>query len=241
MRFYLIGFVLFFALVGTLSAQSETFTKQRALQLFTQAYGGERDATALSSVRIVGKLEQGGKQFDFFLRKKRPHSIRYRIDHGDVSIIAGYDGIVGWMQTKKGSEVETRKLTRKEVRALKKQSEFESPLFRHLEKRSYKIEMTGREHVEGRDTFVFEVKQPDGSRMRYYMDAFEPHILRYEQLDDDGAVALTTVYRDYREVEGYPFAFDIETRQGDEVVASVKIESIAANPGLLSFYFKMPK
>ncbi|MGJ8654554.1 MAG: hypothetical protein ACSHX8_14935 [Opitutaceae bacterium] len=241
MRFYLIGFVLFLASVGTVSAQQETFTKQRALQRFTEAYGGERDATVLSSVRIVGKLEQGGKQFDFFLRKKRPNSIRYRIDHEDVSVIAGFDGVVGWMQTKRGSEVETRKLTRKELRTLKKQSEFESPLFRHLEKRAYKIEMTGRERVEGRDTFVFEVKQPDGSRMRYYMDAFEPHILRHELLDDSGAVVLTTVYRDYRDVEGYPFAFDIETRKGDEVIALVKIESIAANPGLLSFYFKMPK
>lgn len=241
MRFYLIGFVLFLASVGALSAQSEAFTKQRALQRFTEAYGGDRDATALSSVRIVGKLEQDGKHFDFFLRKKRPNSIRYRIDHGDVSVIAGYDGIVGWLQTKQGSEVETRKLTRNEVRTLKKQSEFESPLFRHLEKRSYKIEMIGRGRVEDRNVFIFEVKQPSGARMRYYMDTFDPHILKYEELDDRGVVALTTYYRDYREVEGYPFAYDIETLKGDKVVAAVKIESIAANPGLLSFYFKMPE
>ena len=86
MRFYLIGFVLFLASVGALSAQSGAFTKQRALQRFTEAYGGERDATALSSVRIVGTLEQGGKHFDFFLRKKRPNSIRYRLDHGDCLV-----------------------------------------------------------------------------------------------------------------------------------------------------------
>lgn len=241
MRFYLIGFMLFFALVETLSAQSEAFTKQRLLQRFTEAYGGDRDATALSSVRIVGSLEQDGKHFDFFLRKKRPNSIRYRIDHADVSIIAGFDGIVGWLQNKQGSEVETRKLTRQELRALKKQSEFESPLFRHLEKRSYKIEITGRETVGDRNAFVFEVKEPGGARTRYYMDSLEPHILKHEQLDDAGAVALTTYYRDYREVEGYPFAYNIETLKGDNVVASVKIESIAANPGLLSFYFKMPE
>ncbi len=242
MRFQLIAW--FFCIVsygGVLSAQSDAFAMQRALQRYTEAYGGERDADALSSISIEGFQIQGGETYSFLMRKKRPDMIRYRLSLGDSSVVAAYNGKIAWMQTNVAGTETTRALTKEEMSALKAEATFESPLFRHLEKRSNTIEMIGRAHVERGEAFVFEVEDSIGVRSRYYLDMRAPHILKRERLGEDDAVTMTTYYRDYREVDGFPFAFEIENRDGDEVLSLVKVDSITVNPGLLSFYFEMPE
>lgn len=241
MRLYFTWILMFTLLSGAVSAQTDTFAMRRALQRYTDAYGGGRDADALSSISIEGTQELNGQVYDFLLRKKRPDSIRYRLSHGETHIVSAFDGITGWIQVDQVGEETTRELTRDELRALKEEADFETPLFRYLERRGNQIEMTGREQIEGRDAYVFEVTESDGRRSRYYMDAREPHILQKERLGAEGEVVLTIVYRDYREVEGFPFAYQIETKQGEQMVSLVKVDTIVVNPGLLSFYFKMPQ
>jgi hypothetical protein len=66
------------------------------------------------------------------------------------------------------------------------------------------------------------------------------HVVRVDQLDAEGELSIQTLYRDYQEVEGFPFAFEIETRVGGETRSLAKVNKIDVNPGLLSFYFAMP-
>jgi hypothetical protein len=60
------------------------------------------------------------------------------------------------------------------------------------------------------------------------------------QIDSDGSDGLETSYRDYREVDGYQFAYEIENRIGDQLLSLVEIDTIKVNPGLLNFYFERP-
>ena len=76
-------------------AQEDVFTLESVLQRFTKAYGGFRDADALSSLSVEGTILQNGQTFDFLMRKKRPHSMRYRLSNESNSIITGYDGSQG--------------------------------------------------------------------------------------------------------------------------------------------------
>lgn len=242
MRIHFISWILVFtSMVGVLSAQTDSYVMQRALQRYTEAYGGGRDATALSSISIEGTQTQDGNTHEFLLRKKRPNSIRYRLGLGENSETIGYDGRTGWMQVQDGTEVTTRLLTKGELQIVKNEATFDSPLFHHLQNRYNDVEMVGRDTVEAQNVFVYYVRESNGQRSRYYLDAQEPYVLKRELLNDQDEVILSTYYRDYREVQGYPFAFEIENRVGDSVVSTVKVENITANPGLLSFYFTMPK
>lgn len=241
MRLFCTWVLLFLSIVGALVAQSDSFAMQPVLQRYTEAYGVGRDAYALSSMSIEGTQELGGQVYDFLLQKKRPNSIRYRLTHGEKSVVTAYDGIAGWTQSEENGRVTTRKLTREERIALKQEAIFEGPLFRHQERRSNKVEMVGREQVEGREVYVFKTQEASGRRSLYYLDAREPHILKVERLGADDVVETTIMYRGYKEIEGYPFAFEVETRVGEEVVSLVKIDSISPNAGLLSYYFRMPK
>ena len=222
-------------------AQIDSIALESILQRFTRAYGGFRDADALTSLSVEGTILQNGQTFDFLMRKKRPHSMRYRLSRESNSIITGYDGSQGWIQTKINEKVSIDLLDHEAKRSIREQTRFESPLFQHFEKRDNEIELIERITLGERKTLVLEVIEYGSEVSRYYLDLETAHIVRVDQLDTEGKLIIQTLYRDYREVEGFPFAFEIETRVGGETRSLAKVKSINVNLGILGFYFAKPK
>ena len=222
-------------------AQEDAFTLESVLQRFTKAYGGFRDADALSSLSVEGTILQNGQTFDFLMRKKRPHSMRYCLSNESNSIIIGYDGSQGWVRTKINGEVSIDLLDQEAKHSMRRQARFDSPLFYHLQKRENQIELIERISLDERSVLVLEVIEYDSEASRYYLDLETAHIVRVDHLGADGELSIQTLYRDYREVEGIPFAFEIETRVNGETKSLAKVNSIDVNPGVLSFYFAKPK
>lgn len=222
-------------------AQEDAFTLESVLQRFTKAYGGFRDADTLTSLSVEGTILQNGQTFDFLMRKKRPHFMRYRLSNDYNSVIAGYDGSQGWILTKNNQEVSIDLIDQEAHRKIRDQSRFDSPLFFHLQNSEYQIELIERTRLEGRSVLVLEVIEYDSEASRYYLDFENTHIVRVDHLDADGEFSIQTLYRDYREVEGFPFAFEIETRVNGETKSLAKVNSIDVNPGIISVYFAKPK
>ena len=222
-------------------AQEDAFTLESVLQRFTKAYGGFRDADALSSLSVEGTILQNGQTFDFLMRKKRPHFMRYRLSNESNSIITGYDGSQGWIRTKNNQEVSIDLLDQEARRKIRYQSRFDSPLFYHLQNREYQIELIERTSLGGRSVLVLEVIEYESEASRYYLDLETAHIVRVDYLGADGELSIQTLYRDYREVEGFPFAFEIETRVNGKTKSLAKVNSIDVNPGIFSVYFAKPK
>lgn len=222
-------------------AQEDAFTLESLLQRFTKAYGGFRDADTLTSLSVEGTILQNGQTFDFLMRKKRPHFMRYRLSNEYNSVIAGYDGSQGWILTKNNQEVSIDLIDQEAHRKIRDQSRFDSPLFFHLQKSEHQIELIERISLDGRSVLVLEVIEYDSEASRYYLDFENTHIVRVDHLDADGEFSIQTLYRDYREVEGFPFAFEIETRVNGETKSLAKVNSIDVNPGMISVYFAKPK
>ncbi len=124
---------------------------------------------------------------------------------------------------------------------LRDEANFDSPLFRHLEKSWNQITLVGNEQLDDTHVNVLEVKKFGKPFARYYLNSRSGLILKRVSINPDGTLGLETQYRDYREVDGCQFAFEVENRLGDQQVSLVKIETIEVNPGLLSFYFEKPR
>ncbi len=222
-------------------AQSDAYVLQRILQRYTESYGGFRDADALSSLSVEGTIEQDGQVFDFLIRKKRPFSLRYRLSNASNTIIAGYNGESGWIRTESNGEVSIQDLDDDGIQVLKAQARFESPLFRHLEKNENDVALLARGSIEDANVYVIEVREFGGEVSHYHIDVKTAHVLRCDQLDENGAIEFQTLYRDYKDIEGYPFAHEVENLVDGETVSRVKINTVEVNPGLLSFYFEKPR
>jgi hypothetical protein len=214
---------------------------QRILERYTETLGGARAVAALSSLSIEGSQVQGGTSYQFLLRKKRPNSIRYRLSAGETSIVCGFNGRQGWQRTKVGGEVTIEDLSADQISVLRDEANFDSPLFRHLEKSWNQITLVGNEQLDDTHVNVLEVKKFGKPFARYYLNSRSGLILKRVSINPDGTLGLETQYRDYREVDGCQFAFEVENRLGDQQVSLVKIETIEVNPGLLSFYFEKPR
>lgn len=219
----------------------DALTVQRILERYTETLGGPRAVAALSSLSIEGAQIQGGKSYQFLMRKKRPNSIRYRLNAGTTSIVCGYNGRQGWQRTKVGEEVTIEDLSADQLSVLRGEADFDSPLFRHLEKSWNEITLVGNEQLDDAHVNVLEVKKFSKPFARYYLNSRSGLILKRVLLNQDGTSGLETLYRDYRKVDGCQFAFEVENRLDDQQVSLVKIEEIEVNPGLLSFYFEKPR
>lgn len=228
-------------LVSATLAQNigDDFLVERLLQKHTATYGGLREANQLAAVSIEGIHKQGEHRFQFNLRKKRPGMLHYQLKRGATAITTVYDGHQGWLQLRQGSEVSVEELSGEPLKALEEEARFESPLYRHLDKPGTRITLTGREQLGGLQTIVLRVEEP-GMTSVYYLHPDDALILRMDRLDESGEVALQTLYRDYKIVDGYPFAHSIENRIAGETISVTTVQAVAANPGLLSFYFQKP-
>ena len=222
-------------------AQTDFYALQSILQRYTEAYGGNRDVDALTSLSVEGTIEEGGQSFDFLMRKKRPYSFRYRLSSGANNVISGYNGSEAWMRFETNGEISIKSLDSKQRAILRKQARFDSPLFRHLEKSENVVSLIERTILDKRGVNVIEVVESGRDTSHYYLDAETSHVLRRDQLDiKNGKITFQTFYSDYREVEGFPFAHEVETRVDGQTVSLAKVHSINVNPGLLSFYFEKP-
>ena len=220
---------------------SNSYNVQRILERYTETLGGLRSVAALSSLSIEGSQVQDGTSYQFLMRKKRPNSIRYRLNAGETSIVCGFNGRQGWQRTKVGGEVTIEDLSTDQLSSLSDEADFDSPLIRHLEKSWNQISFMGNEKLGDTNVNVLEVSKFRKPFVRYYLDSRSGLILKRVQIHQDGTLGLETQYRDYREIDGCRFAFEVENRIGGQLLSLVKIETINVNPGLLSLYFQKPK
>ena len=235
----LVGLALLLPIEGF--AQGDAYMLKRVLQRYTEAYGGFRDVEALSSLSVEGEIEQNGQTFDFLMRKKRPYSLRYRLSNEWNRVICGYNGTDGWLRVETNGAVTIETLDPDAAKALRELARFDSPLFRALEKSENEISLVEQVIFDEHSAYVLAVSESGRARCHYYIDAVTAHVLRIDELDDAGEIQFQTLYRDYKEVEGYPFAHEVETRLKGETLTLAKVNVIEVNPGLLSFYFEMPK
>ena len=221
-------------------AQSDAYSLQRILQRYSDTYGGFRDAEALLSLSIEGTIEQDGQNYDFMVYQKRPYFMRYRISNGANSVITGFNGSSGWIRVETNGEVIIKSLNGSEYDSLRKMARFDSPLFRHLEKGQVEINQVKRNIWEGNSVYIIEVRESGDLVSHYYLDMKSAYLLRRDELNAEGGIAFQTLYRDYRDVEGFPLAHEVETRVGEQTVSLANVHTIEVNSGLLSFFFEKP-
>jgi hypothetical protein len=226
---------------GAFAAEHDALFVQGILERYTEMMGGTRSIDALTSVSIEGTQIQHGKSYHFLMRKKRPGSMHYRLSAEGSSIVCGYNGQGGWQRVEDAAgQVKMEELSADQLSPLREEASFDSPLFRHLEKSANEFTVSGYESVGEALAYVLELREHGRLTTRYYLDLRSSHLLKRELLDADGAVRLETLYRDYRPVDDYWFAFEVENRFGGVQVSLIQIETILLNPGLLNFYFEMP-
>ena len=156
-----------------------------------------------------------------------------------------FDGRNGWQWSEKGN---TQAASPKAAAALGHGVELPGKIFglHEVQQRGHKIELVGREQVEGVDYHVLRLTLNDGYTTTLYVDPQSWLITRRRDvrpLHVDVDPTPTTIEQrsgDFREVSGVLFAFEsseIDLKTGKELERS-KIKSIKVNPTIDPLIFE---
>ena len=240
-----IGWSAFVAI--TLSGCSHApLTIGEVIERNTKAMGGGPAIEAVKSIEIDLHIVDPGLEVDGIYRAARPGRMRIDVKAGGKHIFTeAFDGQSGW-QCRDKSEQEAA--SPKGTAALRHGVELPGKLFglHELKQRGHRLEVVGRETIDGANYYVLRLTLSDGFTTSLYIDADSWLITRRRDvrpLHVDVDPTPTTIElrnSDFRWIAGvrFPFAATETDLKSGKVLETTRVNGIKVNPRLDESLFK---
>lgn len=239
-RKLIFGFVAAVALSAPASAQ----TVDEIVAKNIQAHGGMEKIKSVKTLRMTGKLPVGpGIEAPMIIEQKRPNSMRMEFTIQGLTGVQAYDGKTGWMLMPFQGKKDPEPMGEDDLKDTAEQAEFDGPLVDYKQK-GHKVELIGKEQVEGTDAYKLKVTLKNGDVRYFYLDADSHLEIKSEAKRTIRGTERETeaVYGDYKEVGGMmiPHSFEIGAK-GSPSKQKLTIEKVEINPTIEDARFKMPE
>ncbi len=208
-----------------------------------QARGGMEKLKAVKSIRMTGKVPIGpGAEAPLVLERKRPNNLRLEVTVQGLTLVQVYDGQNAWgimpFQGKKDPEA----LGEDERKGLAELADLDGPLVDYKVKGN-KVELVGKEAVEGTDAYKLKVTLKNGDIRYQYLDTDSFLTLKEESKRTIRGTDVETesALGDYKDTSGLMLPYSIENGiKGKPDKQKLTIEKIELNPTIDDARFKMP-
>ena len=223
--------------------------------LQTPTQGPAQIVTRRSSQPMLPSRPAEEIQLPFSMELQRPRRMRVELQFSGQTAIQVYDGANGWkLRPYLGRRV-VEPYTADEMKMASMQADLDGPLIDYAAKGS-RIELTGMEKVEDRDTYKIKLTMKDGRALAVWIDAgtfLETKIEGQPRMLDGTYHPVEVYFRDYRPVSGLQIPFILETKVlpvaqtalgfKDPPVPAEKtiIERVVVNPKLEASIFAKPE
>jgi hypothetical protein len=182
-----------------------------------QARGGLEKAKAVQSERITGKIYFNAEMYGPFLAEfKRPGKMHNEVTIKSKTVVRTFNGKdAGWVINP----------------------------FVGKKAKGNVIELAGTEKVEGRDAYILKVTHKDGTISSYSFDAQTFLLTKWSGVDNMNgeSVMRETFFRDYRDVNGLKFAFEVASdTPGTEDAQRIVVDKIEVDPQIDDSHFEKP-
>jgi hypothetical protein len=224
------------------SAHAETADELVAKNI--QAKGGLDKIKAIRTLRMKGRLNQGGFTARVGQEAKRPGMLRATFTVQGMTAIQAYDGQTGWQISPFQGRKDPELLGEDDLRDLVEDADIDGPLVEYKEKGNT-VEYLGPDTVDGDDVYRLKCTLKNGDVVNYYLDPDSFLEIRTErQQFIRGAMReRQTELGSYKPVAGvmYPYSIESGPKNKPDARAKITIESIEANVPIDDSAFKMPK
>lgn len=232
--------LLFLTVVAGLAAcYHAPRTVDEVIERNTQAMGGEKAIEAVKSIAVDLHIVDPGFAADGTYHAARPGKMRIDVKmEGKHVFTEAFDGERGWQWEGKGTE--TIDATEKASAALRHGVELPGHLYglHEMRQRGHRIDLAGREKIEGIDYYALRVTLSDGYPTTLYLDPKSWLITRRRDvrpLHVDIDPTPTTIEQhmsDFRQVAGVWFSFaNTETDLATgKLLETATVRAITVNP-----------
>jgi outer membrane lipoprotein-sorting protein len=230
--------------LACLAASAGAQTADELVAKNIQAKGGLEKIKAIKTLRMKGRLNQGGFTAVVGQELKRPSMLRSTFTVQGMTAVQVYDGQTGWQISPFQGRKDPELLGEDDLRDLVEDADMDGPLVDYKEKGNT-VEYLGHDTVDGDDVYRLKCTLKNGDIVYYYLDPDSSLEIRTErQQFIRGAVReRQSDLGSYKPVSGVMFPYSIESgpKNNPSVRAKVTIESIEANVPIDDAAFKMPK
>jgi hypothetical protein len=197
--------------------------------------GGERLA-GLKSIKMTGNMAAGGN--DIALTLLKLHKTGMRLDL-DIMGTSNYQ----ILNNKSGSTffpvmgmTEPKEMEAEQYKSGVHQLDVQGPLYDYKEKGN-KIELLGKEAVDGSDAYKLKVTYSNGHSAAYFIDAKTYRLVKSvsKQVANGQEMEVENIYSDYKQnADGYWFPYSMTNAQGtitfDKIETNIEVkENIFSN------------
>jgi hypothetical protein len=208
-----------------------------------EARGGAAKIHRLDTIRMTGTMSFGpGDPAPFTLEMKRPNRMRTEFSFQGATGVQAFDGKKAWAVLPMAGQTEPEDLPAEVGREAAEQADIEGPLVDAAAKGN-KVELVGREKVEGRDCFKLTVTFKSGGVRYSYIDSVSFLEVKAEGRRTAGGdeVMLETYYRDYRDVLGLKIPYLVEAGPAKRPERQkIVIDRVEVNVPLADTRFERP-
>ncbi|MBN3787814.1 outer membrane lipoprotein-sorting protein [Burkholderia sp. Ac-20353] len=199
------------------------------------ARGGLQAWRAVSSMKMTGELDAGGKKnvkLPFTLTLKRPHKSRLEIQFEQQTALQVFDGAQGWTVRPFLGRNEVVPYTPAQLKSAAASAELDGPLIDYANKGTT-IQALGTEQVEGHRAYVLKLTTKEGAERRLWVDAASFLELKIEgepRVLDGKTHSVAIFYRDYKKENGVVVPHTLETVvSGVKQTRKITIEHVTMN------------
>jgi hypothetical protein len=218
-------------------------TADEIIASYVAKIGGADKLSAVKTLKKSGKFTGGGGfEAKVVEENKRENMIRQEFVLQGMTGVTAYDGKDGWKIDPFQGKKDVEPLGEDEMKQIVEDSDFDGPLV-HYKEKGNKVELVGKEPVEGTDAWKLKVTLANGDVQHYYMDTdyFVPIKVEYKRIVRGAERESETSIGDYKEVAGVYFPHSFETGQkGSPNRSKVVFDRIEANLPLDDSLFHRP-
>lgn len=230
---------------------SNAQTAEEIVGTYIKNIGGEEALRKIKNVKMTAKVDAQGMVIPLEMINMTNGKMIVKFEfQGKEMVQQAFDGETSWgvnFMTQKAEKADAE-----QTENIKRESKDFPEAFLDYEKKGYKIELIGKETIEGVECFKIKfTKKPllaDGVEVEnvqyYYFDTenYVPIVTESEIKSGQMKGSISqTVFSNYTEVEGVYFPFSINSRLKDGQGQPVTIEKVEVNVEVDDNMFKFPE
>jgi outer membrane lipoprotein-sorting protein len=205
---------------------------------------GEEKFDKIETYVLKGEFKIG-TNFQITSYGKRPDMERTELVLNGTLIIYVFVGKTGWMVnpvnksfTPQDMSAEMVKYQTKELGRDKIPFGWNNPIYKWKEKGN-KIELVGREDIDGTPVYNLRITFDDGDLANYYIDAEKFLILKMTR-ESENKGEMEQIFSDYRDFDGIMFPKKLETFNNGASAIVLTFDSLIINVPIDDSKFKKP-
>ena len=216
--------------VKAMEAPSD-MTGMDVINRYIEAIGGKDNLSKIKDVTQKSSMTVQGMKLEMLVEQKAPDKMNNELRmNGNVLSKTVFDG----EKAKSKGPAGVSEVTGDALQDLKIESTMNAELM--FDKLGIGVELAGADEVDGNPAWKVKIKMPSGNNVMEYYD--QQSGLKVKSTSTQGQASVTTLYSDYREVNGVLFPFKVKQSLGTQSV-DIETTSIEINKGIDDSVFEM--